>query len=75
MPSNCNCSPVTSDLVVSFEERSIVVRENNTDPAMVCVQMSPGEEFRAERDAITNGLEAQLEIMTKRGSANVYIEV
>ena len=60
---------VTANLAVSFKERSMVVRESSSDPALLCIQICPAERNLTGRD-IANGEQQRFEITTIPGSAD-----
>ena len=57
-------------MTILFKERSMVVRENNQDPAMVCIQLCPGNQSRTVRDVRSAMQDIRFEFTTKPGSAD-----
>ena len=60
---------VAANLAVFFKERSMVVRESSSDPALLCIQICPAERNLTSRD-IAKREQQRFEITTIPDSAD-----
>lgn len=61
---------VTPNVAILFKEKSMIVRESSQDPAMVCIQVCPGNQSRTVRDVMSATQDVRFEFITKPGSAD-----
>lgn len=61
---------MSTNLTILFKEKSMTVREDSIEPAMVCIQVCPGNQSISESNTMNTETNVRFEFTTKPGSAD-----